>query len=137
MRYSAILLILLSYESLAEDKYEFTCEPIEGETSFRVNGYFFENKQGDNIGIAHSYAVFGEYEPLEGCRVPWYEKFALSGTTSVKFMLHWCEYMPGCVQRFQIPTVSAPGMMWVAKKEDSLVKSKVIRANCKVSKRAK
>ena len=87
--------------------------------------------------MAHSYAIFGEYDPLQECRVPWFEKFPLNGSTSVKFMLHWREYMPGCVQRFQVPTVSAPGYMWVAKKEDSQVKSKVISANCKVVKGAK
>ena len=113
---------------------EFSCEPIDGETSFRIKGYFLETAQGENIGMAHSYAVVGEYETIEGCRVPWYEKFPLSGSTSIKFMLHWREYMSGCMQRFQIPQLSAPGYMWVAKKDDPHVKSKPIKAHCHVEK---
>ncbi len=136
MRYLTLLMFMVSFSVLADEKINFSCEPIEGEISFRLKGYFLENAQGENIGMVHSYAIFGEYETFEGCRVPWYEKFPLNGSTSVKFMLHWREYMTGCMQRFQIPRISAPGYMWVAKKEDSLVKSKVIRANCKVVKNA-
>ncbi|WP_444942283.1 hypothetical protein ACJJI3_09615 [Microbulbifer sp. ZKSA004] len=112
----------------------FSCEPIEGETSFRVKGYFYETAQGDNIGMAHSYAIFGEFEAIEGCRAPWYEKFPLSGSTSVKFMLHWREYMPDCMQRFMIPQVSTTGHMWVSRKGEMNTKSRTIRANCHVSK---
>ena len=129
-----ILFLILMFPFLlyADEKKGFSCEPIEGEVSFRIKGYFFENAQGDNLGMAHSYAVFGEYEAIEFCRVPWYEKFPLSGSTSAKMLLHWREYMPGCVQRFHIPTVSAQGYMWVEKSEDARIKSKRIKANCKI-----
>lgn len=134
MKKLILITLLTPLIAWSEQKVEFSCEPIDGEASFRVKGYFLENAQGKNIGIAHSYAVFGKYESIDGCRVPWYEKFPLSGSTSVKYMLHWREYMPGCMQRLQIPQVSAPGYMWVAKKDDSHVKSKPIKTQCHVSK---
>ncbi|WHI52750.1 hypothetical protein P3339_08305 [Microbulbifer sp. MLAF003] len=133
MRLLIFLLLIWSSSSVAGARVEFECTPIEGETSFRVKGYFHETAQGENIGMAHSYAILGEYETIKGCRAPWYEKFPISGSTSVKFMLHWHEYMPGCMQRFMIPQISTTGHMWVSRKGEPNLKSKMIRANCDIN----
>ena len=136
MKKLILLAILFPLISNAEQNVVFDCQPIEGQPSFRVKGKFNETGQGERIGWAHSYLAFGNPESIEGCRVPWFEKFPLNGSTSVKFLLHWREYMPGCMQRFQIPQKSGAGFMWVEKKENSLIKSKAVRAHCEVTKSA-
>lgn len=134
MKNLILLAILFPLISNADKNVAFDCQPIEGQSSFRIKGKFDKIGQGERIGWAHSYRAFGDPESIEGCRVPWFEKFPLSGSASIKFLLHWHEYMPGCMQRFQIPQKSGVGFMWVEEKENPLKKSKAVRAYCEVTK---
>ncbi|MBY6189330.1 hypothetical protein KUV95_16595 [Microbulbifer agarilyticus] len=136
MKKIILIAILFPLISHAEQDVVFECQPIEGQVSFRVKGNFNETGQGERIGHAHSYLAFGNPESIEGCRVPWFEKFPLNGSTSVKFLLHGHEYMPGCIQRLQIPQNSGVGFMWVELKENSLIKSKAVKAHCEVTRNA-
>ena len=88
MKKLILLAILFPLTRNAEQNVVSDCKPIEGQPSFRVEGKFDETGQGESIGWAHSYLPFGNPESIEGCRVPWFEKCPLNGSTFVKFLLH-------------------------------------------------
>ncbi len=134
MRINFLFLLLMPTLLIADMKQEFSCTPINGESSFRIKGHFKKDLNKPHLGFAHSFSLIGKFESLPGCRDPWYEKFPLKGTISAKMMLHSHEYTDACMLRLHIPTVSTKGYLWVYKPEDIYKRSTVISANCVVNK---
>ncbi len=131
-----VLLFLLAAPVIGEDIYSIDCSQIDNEASFSIKGNMKHSSNANFLGIAHSFRVNEEFSSSEKCRIPWYEKFPLSGNFDVKFHYHEHEYMEGCVLRFVFSEGAFESRMWVYQKDNPYKKGIVAKANCNVSKKS-